>query len=193
MYADGADAYSRSDILQTTPSTVSDPTYLTSPGIQLGPGVDLVTKSAGGKPFSTYIYPTTIYYGLKGSITSGTNGYLWPGTQAVSAGTFPDPGLPAAYYRIQQPAILSGMNIACTTGPSSTYETTIQVYYTPAGGSITTIPNFRKTITGAGATSISYYDTTKDLKAGDRIHVGVTYTGGNSNQTHDITIQLDMF
>jgi hypothetical protein len=188
-------SYTGSDISQVTPSIIADPTYLASPGIQLGPGVDLITKSAGGNPFSTYIYPTTVYYGLKGNISSApSGGYLWPGTQAVSAGVFPDLGLPAAFYRIQQPAILSGLNVACTTGPSSTYGTTIQVYHTPKStGVMVPIPNFREELTGAGATSISYYNSTQDLAAGDRIHVGVTYTGGGGNLTHDLSIQLDMF
>jgi hypothetical protein len=190
-------SYSGSDIRQVTPSSLADPTYLASPGIQLGPGVDLVTKSAGTKPFSTYIYPTIIYYGLKGTINSGVNGYLWPGTQAVENSgnrNFPDPGVPAAFFRVQQPAILSGLNIACTTGPASTHGTTIQVYWTPKStGIMVAIPNYRKEITGAGGTAISYYNSTQDLAAGDKIHVGVTYSGGNGNLTHDLTIQLDMF
>jgi hypothetical protein len=190
-------SYTVSDILQTLPSSLTDPTYLASPGIQIGPGVDLVTKSAGGKPFSTYIYPTIIYYGLKGPLKDGVDGYLWPGTQAVENSgnrNFPDPGVPAAFFRIQQPAILSGLNIACTTGPASTHGTTIQVYWTPKStGVMVPITNFRKEITGAGGTSISYYDSTQDLAVGDKIHVGVTYTGGNGNTTHDLTIQLDMF
>jgi hypothetical protein len=189
-------SYSVSDIQQTLPNSLADPTYLASPGIQIGPGVDLVTKSAGGNPFSTYTYPTIVYYGLKGSLNSGVNGYLWPGTQAAENSgnrTFPDPGLPAAFFRIQQPAILSGLNVACTTGPNSTNGTTIQVYYTPVGGVMTAIPNYRREITGAGATAISYYNSSQNLGAGDRIHVGVTYTGGNGNTTHDLTIQLDMF
>lgn len=85
-------SYTSSDILQTTPSSIENPTYLTSGGIQVGPGTDLVTKTAGSKGISTYIYPTTIYYGLKGNVSSGsTGGFLWPGTQAASAGVFPDP------------------------------------------------------------------------------------------------------
>jgi len=83
--------YTASDILQTSPSTVSDPTYLASEGIQIGPGTDLVTKTAGGRGFSTFVYPSTIYYGLKGNISTGTPGFLWPGTQAVTSGVFPDP------------------------------------------------------------------------------------------------------
>jgi hypothetical protein len=84
-------AYTASDILQSTPAGILNPAYLASPGIQVGPGTDLVTKTAGGKGFSNYIYPTTIYYGLKGDLSSGTNGWLWPGTQAVTANSFPDP------------------------------------------------------------------------------------------------------
>ena len=191
-------SYSGSDILQLTPSIISDPAYLASPGIQLGPGVDLVTKSAGTKPFSTFVYPTIIYYGLKGPLNAGVDGYLWPGTQAVDNSgnrNFPDPGIPAAFFRVQQPAILSGLNIACTTGPDGSNGTTIQVYWTPkTTGVMVPISNYRKEITGAGATSISYYDSTQDLAVGDKIHVGVTYTGsGTSNKTHDLTIQLDMF
>jgi hypothetical protein len=84
-------SYTSSDILQTTPSTLADPTYLASPGIQIGPGTDLVTKTAGGKGFSTYVYPTTVYYGLKGNLSTGTPGFMWPGTQAVTSQVFPDP------------------------------------------------------------------------------------------------------
>jgi hypothetical protein len=189
-------SYTVSDILQTTPSVIGDPTYLASPGIQIGPGVDLVTKSAGGKPFTTYSYPTVVYYGLKGSLKDGVNGYLWPGTQAVENSghrTFPDPGLPAAFYRIQQPAILSGLNVTCITGPGASDTTVIQVYHTPVGGSKTSIPNFIATLTGITGSSVSYYNSSYDLAAGDRIHVGVTYSGGNGNTTHDLSIQLDMF
>jgi hypothetical protein len=189
--------YTRSDILQTTPTTITDPTYLASAGIQIGSGVDLVTKSAGGRPFTTYNYPTTIYYGLKGNITSApSGGYLWPGTQAVSAGTFPDTGLPASYYRVQQPAILSGLNVSCTTGPGLTQGTTVQVYYTPKStGIMVPITNFTVVLAGtSGPTAVSYYNSSQDLAAGDKIHVGVTYSGNSSNNTtHDLTIQLDLF
>jgi len=58
-------SYNASDILQTKPENILDPTYLINSGIQIGPGTDLLSKSAGGKGFSTYVYPTIIYYGLK--------------------------------------------------------------------------------------------------------------------------------
>ena len=73
--------YTASDIMQTNPTTITDPTFLASSGIQVGPGVDLVTKSAGSKGFSCYVYPTIIYYGLRGDVLTGVNGWLWPGTQ----------------------------------------------------------------------------------------------------------------
>ena len=83
--------YTANDILQTTPTIVTDPTYLKSPGIQMGPGVDLISKTAGGRAFSIYMYPQTIYFGLRGAITTGTSGFLWPGTVSVTAGgVFPD-------------------------------------------------------------------------------------------------------
>jgi hypothetical protein len=81
--------YTASDILQTTPDVIENPGYLASAGIQVGPGTDLVTKSAGKNPFSTYVYPLTLYYGLKG--TPQNNGFLWPGTQQATLNNFPDP------------------------------------------------------------------------------------------------------
>lgn len=187
-----ANYYTSSDILQTYPSSLLDPAYLASPGIQIGPGTDLVTKSAGGKPFSTFIYPTTIYYGLKGQIKNAISGYLWPGTQSISSGQFPDSTLPAAFYRIQQPAILSGINVRANVGPGSGNLTTFQVYKTPVGGSITPILSFSAQLSDSN-TNISYYNSTYDFAAGDLLHVGVTYSGNNSNLTEDISIQLDMF
>ena len=83
--------YTANDVLQTNPNTVSDPIYLASPGIQIGPGVDLVSKTSGGQPFSTYMYPQTIYWGMRGGLTTGTSGFMWPGTVPVTAsGVFPD-------------------------------------------------------------------------------------------------------
>lgn len=186
--------YTASDILQTTPATITDPTYLSSPGIQVGPGTDLVTKSAGEKGFSTFIYPSTVYYGLKGSIKDGTNGttvgYLWPGTQSVS-GTFPDPGNPAAYYRIQQPTILSGMSAGLNIAPDGTDTVTLLVRYTPVGGTITST-SFTVTF-NAGDLVKNFYNGSLSLNTGDRIHVALTYTGNNGNTAHDLTVQLDMF
>jgi hypothetical protein len=127
----GTQTYIASDIIQTTPAIITDPSYLASPGIQIGPGSDLVTKSAGNKGFTTYVYPTIVYYGLRGNVTSGaTSGWLWPGTQSFSAGIFPDTGTPPPYFRIQQPALISGLsgslNVAPTLG-----TVTLSIQYQP--------------------------------------------------------------
>jgi hypothetical protein len=187
-------AYTASDILQTTPATITNPTYLASPGIQIGPGTDLVTKTAGSKGFSTFIYPTTVYYGLKGSVKdASTSAYLWPGTQAIANNVFPDPGTPIAYYRLQQPALLSGIWTSLSIAPDSTNSVIFLVKYTPAavGGTITDTV-FTTTLTGS-VVEASFYNGSVALNAGDRIHLYMTYTGGNANLAHDVSVQLDLF
>ena len=146
------ETYTASDILQTTPAVISDPTYLASAGIQVGPGVDLVTKSAGGKGFSTYNYPTTVFYGMKGNSSAATSGFLWPGTQTANAGSYPDPGIPAAYYRVQQPAILSGLSIGLNNPPGGTATQTIAVYYTPKESVSTAAARFTGSISSTTLT-----------------------------------------
>jgi hypothetical protein len=182
-----------SDILQTTPSSIVNPTYLTTAGIQIGPGTDLVTKTAGGKGFSTYVYPTTIYYGLKGNVTSAPAGWLWPGTQAVSAGTFPDAGLPAAYYRIQQPCILSGMAVGLNISCGGTNSLTILVQKTPISTRVKVDTSYTTTLSGAVLTA-SFYSGSVNFAAGDYLHAYLSYTSGSpTNTAHDLTVQLDLF
>jgi hypothetical protein len=191
VYPITGQTYTASDILQTTPPTIANPTYLASPGIQVGPGTDLVTKSAGSKGFSTYIYPTTLYYGLKGNLTSGpsSGGYLWPGTQAASAGVFPDPGLPAAYYRCQQPVLIAGLYCALNVAPGSATSVIWTVRVTPVGGAITDTL-FTVTLTGAQLTG-TFYNSSYRCNTGDQIHVFVSYTGATA--AHDMTVQVDLF
>ena len=193
---EAGDLYSASDILQTTPATITNPTYLATAGIQVGPGVDLVTKTAGGLGFSTYNYPTTLYYGLRGDLKSGTSGaYMWPGTQAVSAGTFPDPTAApnAAYYRTQQPFILSGLNAHLVGAPGTGHSTTVQIRRTPAGSTgAANVPGYSVTLSNS-ETDKSLYSISQTFGAGDLIHVYLTYTGNNSNTSHDLTVQLDCF
>jgi len=144
--------YTASDILQTTPPAITDPSYLVTPGIQLGPGTDLVTKSAGGKGFSTYVYPTIIFYGLRGNITAGpSGGYMWPGTQSVSAGQYPDTGTPPAYFRAQQPTIITGFSAAMNAAPG-TGTVTLSVLYTPVSSLSNTAATFSGYISGTTLT-----------------------------------------
>jgi hypothetical protein len=184
-------SYTASDILQTYPATITNPTYLASAGIQLGPGVDLVTKTAGDKGFSSYVYPTTIYYGLKGDIKDATSGaYLWPGTQAISA-SFPDTTTPAAYYRVQQPTLLAGISVGLNAAAGTGNSVTVLVRHTPYGGSITSTA-FTVTL-GATDTFQNFYSSSHTMDVGDYINVQVSYTGNNTNTASDLTVQLDLF
>jgi hypothetical protein len=190
----GGQSYTASDILQTNPTTITDPTYLASPGIQVGPGTDLVTKSAGGKGFSLWVYPATIFYGLRGDLANGTSGgYMWPGTMVAASGTngFPDTGTPAAYFRIQQPCLIAGLSAGLAGAPGTGHTLTVLVRHTPFGGSIA---DTAFTVTfGAADIVKNFYDASLSVNTGDRIHVQVTYTGGNGNTAHDLTVQIDTF
>jgi hypothetical protein len=188
-----------SDILQTTPATISSPAYLASPGIQIGPGSDLVTKTAGGRGFSTYVYPTVIYYGLRGSMVGGGvgSGYLWPGTQAVSA-SFPDTGTPPAYFRIQQPCILAGMsvglNLSCGPLPLQNFLT-FTVRKTPISTGILVDTSYTLTLSG-GELASTYYNASVNFATGDYLSTYLSIGnagGGNANRAHDVTLQLDLF
>ena len=198
VYPSTSDGYTGSDILQTRPATITNPSYLASPGIQIGPGSDLVTKSAGSKGFSTYVYPTTVYYGLRGLISAwnagggGAIGYCWPGTQSIG-NQFPDTTTPPAFYRIQQPSLITGLSAALSTAPSSTYTVTLTVGYTPVGGIYTSTPF---TVSLGGATSPvsgNFYNSSVRLNTGDLLHLQITYTGNNNNLGADLSCQIDLF
>jgi hypothetical protein len=197
--------FTSSDILQTTPAVIADPTYLASPGIQVGPGTDLVTKTAGGLGFSAYNYPTTLFYGAIGTLrTSGIGaggGYLWPGSVQTSGGggqfiQYPDTTTPPVYYRAQQPFILSGIMVNAVTAPGGSptaSTTTVTVLRTPLGGTIQNVPGYTIVLSGT-TTVVSYYNKTQTFGAGDLIHVLVSYTDGSQNNaTHDLSVQLDCF
>ena len=183
--------YTASDILQTYPSTIINPAYLASAGIQIGPGTDLVTKTAGGKGFSTYVYPTTVFYGLKGDIKNVHDGYLWPGTQLVSDNNFPDSTANPAFYSIQQPSILSGLYASLNTAPGNNHTLTLLVKYTPISTGIITNTIFTVTF-GATDSVLSFYNGSLNLNRGDKIHIFLSGATGANNST-DLSLQLDLF
>jgi hypothetical protein len=204
--------YTASDIEQVTPTSFTNSPYLSAPGIQIGPGVDLVTKTAGGKPFSVFSYPTTLYYGLRGNLQEGQNsthdtyGFLWPGTtNVVQGGTYPNPDTNesngAAFYRLQQSALLVGMQLSCNSasGYSDTthaLSTTVQVYRTPfQGGSLSTRESLSSfsMIIGPTETFFTNYSFSQLFNQGDLLGVHIHGFGGRSNLVHDLTLQLDLF
>jgi hypothetical protein len=200
--AEAGETYIASDILQTTPSTIINPTYLASAGIQIGPGTDLVTKSAGGRGFSTYLYPTTLYYGCRGRVTTDRAGWLWVGSTLFTNGTpkYPDVTTPPARYRAQQPFICSGISVSCNTGVAASPSTNT-VYITVCKNSDgTTLGAYPTTPNGATSMGIvlnqanrtdrAYYDTSVDFNAGDFLSV---YFQTDSAIIEDVSVQVDCF
>ena len=184
--------YTASDILQTNPPTVLNPSYLASAGIQLGPGVDLVTKTAGGAPFSTYIYPTTVFYGGRHVITNDKSGYLCPGTVLFSNSNpkYPDLSPLPPSYRVQQPMIVSGLSVACGVAPGVGKTLTITVCKNATTGlSLSNPTSIAVTISGT-ATSGNYYDTSVNFAAGDLMTV---YMTTDSTTLADMSVQVDCF
>jgi hypothetical protein len=187
------ETFTASDILQTTPTIINNTGYLISPGIQIGPGTDLINKTAGNKGFSTYVYPTIIYYGLKGNLKDGTDdGFLWPGTMAVTNNVFPDPSNnKPPYVRVQQNCLIMGIMGSLTIGPGTNHNVTLTIQYTPLGGTITT-SLFTLTFNNSDTFKTNYNSSLR-LNTGDLIHLYITYTGGNGNTAHDLTCQIDLF
>jgi len=168
-----AGSFTSSDILQTNGT------------IQLGPGSDLVNKTAGGKDFSIYIYPTTLFYAALGNLNVGpAAGYLAVGSVFTKSGDYVSPT--ALNYRIHQKAILIGMFMVLTTAAGGINSVTATVY---KNGSPTA---YTLTLTG-GTTQGTYYASSVDFAQNDALSVYVTYTGGNANTAKDLVIQLDMF
>jgi hypothetical protein len=173
-----ASGYTGSDILQTSPGT-----GFIDKGIQLGPGCDLVNKTAGGKPFTTYVTPTTVIYGLHGNVAAATH-YLWPGVQTASDNT-------EVFYRFQQKSIVQGMSINMRTAPGVGKSVTITVRRSSTG------------IAGSGAATVmtavvsgtdkfgSNYVVSADFAQGEYLSVEITGTAGNSAQ--DVVVELDLF
>jgi hypothetical protein len=174
----------------TTGSFTSSDILQTAGSIELGPGVDLVNKTAGGQNFTVYIYPTTIFYNVIGDLNVGpTSGYLGPGSVAASAGSggaVSYPNNAPLYYNIQQKAILFGLYVKLGTAPGTGNSTTITVYKNNVATTFTvTLSN--------SDTSATYYLGSVNFPKDDALSVGITYTGNNANTTHDVVIQIDMF
>ena len=194
--AEAGETYIASDILQTTPSTIINPTYLASAGIQIGPGTDLVTKSAGGRGFSTYIYPTTLYYGCRGTISNTRAGWLWVGSNLFtnSNPNYPDTTSPPARYRAQQPFICSGISVSCNVGVSGANTLTITICKNSTGLAPGGVPDgstsMQIILNSTYPTNRAYYDTSVDFNAGDFLSV---YFQTDSSQIEDVSVQVDCF
>jgi hypothetical protein len=174
-----AGGYTGSDILQTAP-TIG---VITNKGIQLGPGVDLLNKTAGGKPFTTYVTPTTLIYGLNGNVVAAAH-YLWPGVQTASDNT-------QIFYRFQQKAIVQGMSINMRTAPGGVRTVTVTVLKSTTGvvgSGVATV--MTATVTGA-ALSAFQYGVSVDFAQGEYLALQIASVAGTAAQ--DVVVELDIF
>jgi hypothetical protein len=151
--------------------------------------VDLVTKTAGGLPFSAYVYPTTLFYGVQGTIGGRKAGYLWLGTVAF-AGQYPDNTTPPARYRVQQPLIVSGISVSCGTAAGGANTVVVTVCKNAStGGSLSGATSIAVTLASTD-TFGSYYNTSVNFAAGDLLSVYLSSGGGALS---DVSVQVDCF
>ena len=191
-------SFTASDILQTNGS------------INIGPGVDLITRSAGNSSFTTSVYPTTVFYGMVGQLSNNNTamplstiggvtykqGYLWPGSIQAQENKlaptritgYPDSNF--SYYRIQQNTLLYGMFTTLSGGPGTGNSTIIQVLKNN-NPTIDFIVAFDDTMSYPA----QFYATSNSVSfnAGDELSLRVLYTGTTTNTSHDVVTQLDLF
>jgi len=174
-----AGSYTGSDIAQTTPGT-GNINY----GIQLGPGCDLINKTAGGKPFTTYVTPTTLVYCLQSNLTS-TARYLWPGTLPNSGDAT------EVFYRFQQKSIVQGMSFNLRVAPGSNKSVTVLVKKSTTGVPGSGVATLMTATVSNSSTQGTCYTTSVDFAQGEYLSVEVSGTAGGSAQ--DLVVELDLF
>ena len=181
--APDAGSYTGSDILQTLPTT-----QVVNAGIQIGPGTDLNTKTAGGKAFSTFVTPSTLNYGLKGNVANATN-YYWLGTLSASADAT------QVFTRFQQLTVVNGLSATLRTpagGGAGVHNVTITILKSSTGiaGSGVATP-FSVTLTDGDVVKVDL-DHSVTFQKGDYICVQSTTSGG-AGAAADLNVQVDVF
>ena len=176
--------YAGGDILQNAPLSGSG-----TNGIQLGPGTDLVTKTACTHSFTTYVTPTTLIYGINASISSsvaGTIRYAWPGVLTSAGDTT------QVFYRFQQKSILQGMFINLRTAPGIGQSVVVTVLKSTTGLVGSGTPTTMTTTVAGLATSATNYIASVDFDRFDFLAVQITGVG-NANNAADLIVELDLF
>jgi hypothetical protein len=171
-------AYTGSDILQTTPGT-----GFINNGIQLGPGCDLLNKTAGGEPFTTYVTPTTIDYCQFGNIAAATR-YMWPGTLNNLDAT-------EVFYRFQQKSIVQGMSITLRTAPGAAKPLTITVRRSSTGVSGSGFATLMTATLNNTDQFGTQYTVSENFQQGEFLSVQVAGTAGTT--AADLVVELDVF
>jgi len=176
--------YAGGDILQNAPQAGSG-----TNGIQIGPGTDLVTKSACTHSFTTYVTPSTLLYCINAAISSsnaGTIRYAWPGT-LVSAGDTTQ-----VFYRFQQKSILQGMFMNLRVAPGIGNSVVVTVLKSATGVPGSGVPTSMIAVISGVSTSATNYLSSVDFGQFESLAVQITGIG-NANSATDLTIELDLF
>jgi hypothetical protein len=142
-----------------------------------------VNKTAGGKPFTTYVTPTTLIYGLNGNVTNGTR-YLWSGVQSTSDTT-------ETFYRLQQKAIIQGMSINMRTAPGAGQSVTFTVKKSTTGAAGSGVATLMTATVSGTDTTGSCYTSSVDFAKGEYLSLEIVAT--NPNNAADVTVELDLF
>jgi hypothetical protein len=171
--------YAGGDILQNAPQA-----GFGTNGIQIGPGTDLITRTACNHPFTTFTTPTTLDYGLQGNVNDAIR-YYWPGVQTAGDAT-------QVFYRFQQKCIVLGMSISLRVAPGGANSVVVTVMKSTTGVVGSGVPTaMTATVSGAN-TSANNYIVSVDFLQGEYLAVqsdGIPVAGAAA----DMVIELDIF
>ena len=173
-----AGSYTGSDVLQTTPGT-GNIEY----GIQLGPGCDLINKTAGGKPFTTYVTPTTLIYGVNAQLL-GAPRYLWPGVMSSGGDST------QVFYRFQQKSVVQGISINMRIAPGTGETVTFTVYKSTTGVSGSGVATVMQAVVSGTNKTASNYTVSVDFAQGEYLALRADRTASGAE---DIVAEIDVF
>jgi hypothetical protein len=170
--------YAGSDILQNAPQAGNG-----TNGIQLGPGTDLVTKTAATHPFTTYVTPTTLQFCLNGDLTNDATRYLWPGTLTISDAT-------QVFYRFQQKSVVQGLFVNLRVNPDTV---TVTVLLSTTGTSGSGTPTLMTVTLGPGVLSASNYLCSVDFQQFNYMAIQVVHTNEGGGASADMVVEVDIY
>jgi hypothetical protein len=170
--------YAGCDILQNAPQAGAG-----TNGIQIGPGTDLVTRTAGTHAFTTYVSPTTLDYALNGNIANATR-YLWPGLQNAGDAT-------QVFYRFQQRTVMQGMFVNVRVAPGVGHDFTVTVLKSTTGVAGSGTPTTMTVTISGTSLSATNYLTSVDFAQFDFVAVQISATSAGT--AADMIVELDFF
>ncbi|NBT49481.1 MAG: hypothetical protein EBT07_17015 [Actinobacteria bacterium] len=166
----------------------------TGGSIQLGSGTDLINRTTGTLPFTTFSYPQSVFYGVQGNIFSNsaaTGGYLWPGSMFANKDIGKNiqyPDVAPAYYKPIQSTIVYGFT-ANLTGSPVTGSTVLQLYKNDV------VTPFTVGYGSNQSSILTYYASTFTIGPSDRLSWSISSVGASDsqNRSHDLTIQMELY